>query len=59
MMQARVLVVVAARLPTAAAAQGTLNMICAPNIEWCEAIATGAQVDLDILAQVGTERWDR
>ncbi len=53
--------------PGAARAQGTLNMLCAPQAEWCEAIAaaftrdTGVRVNMtrkstgEILAQVQAE----
>jgi iron(III) transport system substrate-binding protein len=35
-------------LVTPAAAQGTLNMLCAPAADWCEAIAAGFQRDTGI-----------
>lgn len=35
-------------LPKAAAAQGTLNMLCAPAADWCEAIVAAFQRDTGI-----------
>lgn len=37
-----------AAFATPAAAQGTLNMLCAPQADWCEAIAAGFQRDTGI-----------
>lgn len=37
-----------ASLAAPAAAQGTLNMLCAPQADWCEAIAAGFQRDTGI-----------
>ncbi|WP_439599438.1 ABC transporter substrate-binding protein [Falsiroseomonas sp.] len=60
-------VVACATLPLPAAAQGSLNMLCAPAADWCEAIAsafqreTGVRVAMarksagEILAQVRAE----
>ena len=35
-------------LPLGARAQGSLNMLCAPAADWCEAIAAGFQRDTGI-----------
>ncbi len=63
----RLLLLLALLAPLPAAAQGTLNMLCAPAADWCEAIAaafqrdTGVRVSMarkstgEILAQVRAE----
>ena len=38
----------AATLPAPASAQGSLNMLCAPGADWCEAIAAAFQRDTGI-----------
>ena len=66
-MMLRLLLLLALLLPLPAAAQGSLNLLCAPAADWCEAIAnafqreTGVRVAMarkstgEILAQVRAE----